>query len=1125
MKTRLYFKILLLCVIAILPLSMQALSASHFAASSKLASGKWAKVSIHETGVHEITAAQLAEMGFNDLSKVKVFGHGGSALNEVLNNNLPDDLNQIPVLVANNKVIFYAQGCVEATTNFSSSIPYHTIKVNPYSTRAYYFITDSDAFQPLYTYEAAYEAAASSDNDITTSYTHLIHNREILSLINSGKTFYGEDLIANNNLNFTMPHYIDGAHCSLAFSVAACSSAKTTVSASINGSNIELKSNSLSKLASNKGFEISSPYGTSTTLDAASNYTLNISVDGNTAHLMRLDFFTVTYQRENIFDTDSTQMHLALMGTTSESNVVIKNVTEPITVWNIKNGGPQKQFTITPSNNKISFQPYILDSSSERYKQFIAFKPAQTLKSVTIEGAVENQNLHSAATPDMVIIHPRNFKQQAEKLAQIHHSYDGYDVLAIDEQLIFNEFSSGAKDATAYRLFLKMLYDRDPNKLKYLLLLGCGSYDNRGITGFKSENQLLTYQSNDSQGTVSSYVTDDYFGFLADGSGNSLPTDILSIAVGRIPAMDVDDAEAAIGKLIDYITNNDYAEWKNNILIISDEGDNELHTSQAEGLEQIIRNTKEANGIYINKLYQDWYMSSIIKDNNLNGAENFGRQHLGNLLNEGLLYVSYIGHAGPAVLTYDHRLWTSAKVRSTKYKHLPFFALSACETAKYDDNERSFCEELTLANNGGAIGVLAAARTVYSSQNDRLNKALGELLFTLKSDGSYRTIGDASMEAKKSFGTSYNYNKLSFTLFGDPALRFRFPVDRCRVSHINQSSVANSTVSATPLSTITIKGYVTDNAGNIDKSFNGNATVSVFDKAVHYKDLTSPNTKVVYNSFYPREKLSHSTGKVVNGQYSIAVTLPANCQADGDTCEIRVFAQSNDKRLVSGTNKNLIIKAASKTLADNIAPIIRSIVIDGQNASGYTKASSSPVIQFRATDNMAINTKPNDLQGSMKIIVDNGKISTPSLSNFATATDGGKTVNASVQLHNLSAGRHTLQLEVSDCAGNTTQKKVTFYVIDDALDCTLTSSDETVSHSVEFNIDTQHHIAKSTLFVRDSSENTIITIQNNNGAFTWNLKNANGSRVKPGRYTIFATFEGNEGSGATEPIKIIVLNK
>jgi hypothetical protein len=62
MKTRLYFKILLLCVIAILPLSMQALSASHFAASSKLASGKWAKVSIHETGVHEITAAQLAEM-------------------------------------------------------------------------------------------------------------------------------------------------------------------------------------------------------------------------------------------------------------------------------------------------------------------------------------------------------------------------------------------------------------------------------------------------------------------------------------------------------------------------------------------------------------------------------------------------------------------------------------------------------------------------------------------------------------------------------------------------------------------------------------------------------------------------------------------------------------------------------------------------------------------------------------------------------------------------------------------------------------------------------------------------------------------------------------------------------
>ena len=82
------------------------------------------------------------------------------------------------------------------------------------------------------------------------------------------------------------------------------------------------------------------------------------------------------------------------------------------------------------------------------------------------------------------------------------------------------------------------------------MVLGCGSYDNRGVNGIKSENMLLTYQSNDSQGTVSSYVTDDYFGILGDKSGASLPSDALTIAVGRIPAVDTYEAEAAINKIV-----------------------------------------------------------------------------------------------------------------------------------------------------------------------------------------------------------------------------------------------------------------------------------------------------------------------------------------------------------------------------------------------------------------------------------------------------------------------------------------------------------------------------------------------------------------------------------------------
>lgn len=1123
MRAKLFSSIFLLVIIAFSPTGINALPTSHFTTKSKLSSGKWAKISITETGVHEITAKQLTEMGFNDLSKVKIFGRGGYALSEILNSSQHDDLTQIPIYKSNNKVIFFAQGTTEDVVNNTSDIPYHTIKVNPYTLKTCYFITDSEDFQPLYTTETSNDNSTEAAIDVTTSYSHITHNKEQISFLNSGKTFYGEDLTSKYSLDFTMPHYVKDTPIALAFSVGAASDEKTTVSASINGTSIELNNNSIAILNSNRAFEIASPYGFSSDIALADKYSLSFEFANPTVNTARLDYFTITYQKENIFPTDSSQLSMDFLNLQNNWNIIIENVNEPIIVWNITDGVPQMQHSIIPANNNAIFQPS-LKASHDNYHRFIAFKPRKTLKSVKFENLVENQNLHGYSTPDMVIIYPRNFKKQAEKLALIHHNYDGYDVLAVEEEQIFNEFSSGTKDATAYRLFLKMLYDRNPQKLKYLLLLGCGSYDNRGINGIKSENLLLTYQSNDSQGIVSSYTTDDYFGFLADGSGSSLPSDILTIAVGRIPAKDNADADAAIGKLVDYITDSDYTEWKNQILIISDEGDNELHTTQAEGLEQTIRKAEESNGLYINKLYQDWYMSSIIKDNELNGAENIGRDHLQNILQEGVLYVSYIGHGGPVVLTFDHRLWTSAKIKSTKYNRLPFFALAACETAKFDDNGRSFCEELVLANEGGAIGVLAAARTVYSSQNDRLNKALGEILFTLNDDGSYHTIGEASMKAKKTFGTSYNYNKLSFTLFGDPALRFRFPLNRCKVTHINDNKISDSSISTTPLSTIIVKGYIANDDGTIDNTFNGEATISVFDKAIHYKDLTSPSTKVVYSTYYPREKLCHSTGEVKNGEYNIAITLPANCQANGDTCEIRVYAQSKDNRIVSGTENRFIINSGTNSITDINAPQIKAVSIDGQDASHIVYASSNPIIQFSAIDDIAINTKPNDLQGSMKIIIDNGKQNIPSLSNYATATDGGKTVSANIKLHNLSAGRHTLHIEVSDYAGNTAQKEVIFYVTDDALECSLSTSAEITTQNIEFNLETTHHIEDCTLFIRDCSENTVTTITNDNGSFSWNLKDANGYRVKSGRYTVFATFVGDEGSGVTEPIKIIVLN-
>lgn len=1114
---------------SILPLAMFlmsinafALSSTHFTTTSKLATGKWAKIRVSETGVHEITNEQLSEMGFNDPNKVKIFGRGGHVLNEALTESLPDDLSQIPTLTTNNKVVFYAHGAVEMTAYATSSNPYHTGNVNPYSKYGYYFVTDDDSYQ-VQNVENAKANTTETTTEITECYDYTYYNNDFYSFLNSGKTFYGENLLDNYDLSFTMPNYIAGTPVTLAFSIGSNVDAASVVSATINDTNIPLSSNSLSRIGSYHEFEICSPVGTTSTIEKADKYSLKINIKDTGINSARLDYFSATYKKTTEFPTDSTQMRMAFSNPNSQWQIVVNNVSETIAVWDVTKGTPKAQHLLTANNGNVTFYPTTNDS----WEQYVAFKPSKKLKSVHIEGVIENQDLHRLTTPDMVIIYPKNFQKYAEQLAQLHHSHDNFDVIAVEDEKIFNEFSSGAKDATAYRLLMKMLYDRNPQKLKYLLLLGCGSYDNRNICGKKSENQLLTYQSSDSYGTVSSYVTDDYFGFLADNSGKSLPTDILSISVGRIPAKTIEDAENAITKTLDYIISDNDELWRSNILILSDQGDENLHTTQAEGTEDVIQTAIGGNALHINKIYQEWYLKTNLPENN-NGNENLGRNKLENLFKEGVLFTTYIGHAGPIAFTKGYRLWNSSKVKSTKYPYLPFFSIAACETAQFDNDGRSISEELILAQEGGAIGVLSAARTVYSSQNDRLNKALSQYLFTLKEDGSYRTIGEAAMEAKKSFGTSYNYNKLSFTLFGDPAIRFRFPINRCKITTINGTDVDNDNISINPLSTVNICGKVNNAEGNTDTSFNGTVTVTLYDKIVKYKDLTIPNVKdSVSESFYPREKLCHTTATVNNGTFNVNLTLPKNCLAAGDHGLITVFAKSDDNRIVSGSEENFTIAAynSNNAISDNKAPKIAQILIDGQNAKNIIYTHGNPIISFEATDETGINTKPDDIQGAMKLIIDNGKVNIPALSNHTRAYNSGKSVKGNISLHNLSTGKHTVYLEISDVAGNTTSKEYIFYVVDDNLDCTLTTSIDVTRENVELNIETEYDITNCSLHIRDNANNTILIKEISGSYYTWDLKDTDGNRVKPGRYTLFASFNGENGSGTTAPIKIVVLGE
>ena len=211
---------------------------------------------------------------------------------------------------------------------------------------------------------------------------------------------------------------------------------------------------------------------------------------------------------------------------------------------------------------------------------------------------ITNQDHHADAAVDMVIIIPtsQTLLAQAERLKAYHEQHDALTVRIVPADELYNEFSSGTPDATAYRRYMKMLYDRaanDTEKPRYLLLFGDGGWDNRMKTtewsGYNPDDYLLCYESENSFSQVNCYVSDDFYCLLDDeeviqnGSGGSMSyTGQPDVAVGRLPLRSIEDAQAMVDKIINYSNNEHAGNWQNEICMMGDDGNQNSHMKTAD---------------------------------------------------------------------------------------------------------------------------------------------------------------------------------------------------------------------------------------------------------------------------------------------------------------------------------------------------------------------------------------------------------------------------------------------------------------------------------------------------------------------------------------------------------------
>ena len=1118
-----------------------AFNTSIYATQSKLSTGKWVKISIPENGVYEITYTELREMGFTNPSKVHVYGKGGNRISEKLDGSATDDLNQVPILRTGNKICFYGNGPVAFTLSDYSTNPHFTRVFNPYSQVGCYFLTE-DA-EPDRTPVEKVTSPVSEYVNNPLSLGYFFHEYELTSLTSTGKEMLGEDFSRQQVfVDYHLPHLADSTivvqTAIAAYTTGSMFAGSVLHSGGISDTTLYSQSSSRINQPTNYVYyNFASPYAKQKLIKPAERGQyepiITPSADGITASIARLDYFILTYKQENILaDAPDNQLLMGYGVTRGQDRFMLPNAPSSTIVWFINNTHNPMVIPTIPYNDEAGTGVSFFSTAVSR-SMYVAFDPAKTLKKISGYKPVENQNLHAMQVPDFLIITTDAYLEQANRLADLHRAVDGIDVAVVTQDQVFNEFSSGTRDAMAYRLLCKMLYDRDNSKFKNLLLMGTGSFDNREIMG-QHPDDLLTYQSDNSNIENTSFTSDDFFGLLDDNSGTNIPNDKLRIGVGRITCADADEARSDVDKIVEYYANPDYGVWRNNTLVSSDSPDQGEYMFQGQGYQNQIEEDLHT-GMHVSTVHNSMYPRSTLEPSFAVARKTAteAKRAMSNYLKSGAYFATYVGHAGPSSFTKQNRMWITGDVARTTYPHYPIFSTACCDVAHYDNDTRGIAELMFHKRDGGAIALLTSSRMVFASHNDRLNQYFINALFSYDRKGVMPTLGEAYRDSKLGF-TSANVNKMSFFLLGDPAMKVNYPISRFNITSVNGTDMTGSqTAQITPLSRFEIKAQVVDEEGNIDTGFNGDATVSLYDKEKVFTTLSffGFGDRDIY---VDRPKLAEITGHVTNGMFTGTMIAPrVTLEHLNDTLMmlIRVYAhKTGSDYMVNGFTKQVMMMPFNESTAinDNEAPVITAMYMnDAATFADGSVVAPNSVLYISASDNEGISMQSNSVANTMKLQLDGGKQSYEDVVCYATADDGGKVVKIEFPVSNLTVGLHTLTYTVSDMLGNQASRTISFVVgqgsaadlVADKMPAFL-DSDNMISIDVKTELSV---LPEMTVRITDALGRLVWMTNAGSFPVTWDMKDMNGNKVPAGLYRYFGTYNDGVNYGGTSIKNLVIL--
>jgi hypothetical protein len=1013
--------------------------------NSVLSSGEWHKFYVDTTGVFKLTKSFLNQLGVSvnsvDPRNIKIFGNGGAMLPLLNSVPYPMDLTENAIKFIGEEdgrfdnedyILFYAEGSkgynAESNTN-----------INAYTDKSYYFVNISGGtgkrIQPMMQPDASPTISINSFQD------YQYYEVDETNLVKLGRRWFGDrfDIENNKQYKFSFPNLINTEQVRVKVYAAAISDVATSMEIKVNNTTV-----------SNLNFN---PVN-QTTLAFGSAYNNNVSVtsseividlnynnNGNPSSLGYLDYISIEATRALTFEGH--QLCFKNRNVSNTSGVVeytLSNSNKVSEIWDITD-----KYNVTSAVNLNQEPSFSFKATAGTLRTYLAvssdyFEPSResnsSVSNQNIKGTIFNNNQGQFEDIDYIIITPNNLLSQAERLAQINRDQNQLNVKVVTLNELYNEFSSGNQDISAIRNLVKYVYNNassPENRLKYLCLFGDASFDYKDRIQ-NNTNIVPSWLSVESFNLTSSFISDDFYGMMDENEGSMLTSDQLDIAIGRMIVDSPQQAKEMVDKIDLYYQKGSYGSWRNNVIVISDDVDEDWEKILQETTDAIGNSiTQEKPFINVVKIHSDSYQQESSASGSRYPQVN---KAIKDGIEVGALVVNYFGHGGEDGFAKERIFDKNDSQEVRNLCKFNCFVTVTCEYTKFDDPTRPTAGEYTYWNTkGGSISLITTTRQIFVTTGVSVNVVLEKYLFSFGSK-DYTTMAEALRLTKNDNSISGISQKRLVFFIGDPAMKLAFPKPEIKLTKVNDVPIDQTIDVLEALGHVKLSGEVVDEGGNLISDYNGIVTATVFDKNIDRQTLANDGVRqngvLIKMDFKTLgEVIFKGQATVKNGLFDFNFVVPRDIGIPIGNGKVSFYG-NRDTPIQDQAGASFVIQVGGineNAAEDNTGPII-SLYMNDENFVSGGITNEEPTLLAILQDENGINTA-SGIGHDIIAIIDGDETNPFVLNDYYQAdVDDYQSGRVSYPFRDLEPGLHTLTLKAWDVYNNSSITEIQFVVYD-----------------------------------------------------------------------------------------------